>query len=104
MDVSKPNPAHFENRDPRLYSTLFVPGMLWNGKGGIDTSASNPYVNVYGGAAASLSTIYVYKYFDLRILLTLGIMDKTFMWCVMLKFYYLWRRQWYRKEAMLIVM
>lgn len=31
---------------------------------GIDTSASNPYVNVYGGAAASLSTIYVYKYFD----------------------------------------
>lgn len=64
LDVSKPNPAHFENRDPRLYSTLFVPGMLWNGKGGIDTSASNPYVNVYGGAAASLSTIYVYKYFD----------------------------------------
>lgn len=104
LDVSKPNPAHFENRDPRLYSTLFVPGMLWNGKGGIDTSASNPYVNVYGGAAASLSTIYVYKYLILRILLTLGIMDKTFMWCVMLKFYYLWRRQWYRKEAMLIVM
>ena len=64
LDVSKPNPAHFENRDPRLYSTLFVPGMLWNGKGGIDTSASNPYANVYGGAAASLSTIYVYKYFD----------------------------------------
>ena len=31
LDVSKPNPAHFENRDPRLYSTLFVPGMLWNG-------------------------------------------------------------------------
>ncbi len=52
LDVSKPNPAHFENRDPRLYSTLFVPGMLWNGKGGIDTSASNPYANVYGGAAA----------------------------------------------------
>ena len=64
LDVSKPNPAHFENRDPRLYSTLFVPGMLWNGKGGIDTSASNPYANVYGGAAASLSTVYVYKYFD----------------------------------------
>lgn len=64
LDVSKPNPAHFENRDPRLYSTLFVPGMLWNGKGGIDTSASNPYANVYGGVAASLSTIYVYKYFD----------------------------------------
>ena len=38
--------------------------MLWNGKGGIDTSASNPYANVYGGAAASLSTVYVYKYFD----------------------------------------
>lgn len=64
LDVSKPNPAHFENRDPRLYSTLFVPGMLWNGKGGIDTSASNPYANVYGGAVASLSTVYVYKYFD----------------------------------------
>lgn len=64
LDVSKPNPAHFEDRDPRLYTTLFVPGMLWNGKGGVDETASNPYANVYGGAAASLSTVYVYKYFD----------------------------------------
>lgn len=64
IDVNKPNPAHFANRDPRLYTTLFVPGMLWNGKGGIDSSASNPYADVYGGASSALSTIYVYKYFD----------------------------------------
>lgn len=64
IDVNKPNLAYYENRDPRLYTTLFVPGMKWNGKGGVDMSASNPYANVYGGAAASLSTVYVYKYFD----------------------------------------
>lgn len=64
IDVSKPNVAHFANRDPRLYSTLFVPGMLWNGRGGIDPTAANPYAKVYGGASAALSTIYVYKYFD----------------------------------------
>lgn len=64
IDVSKPNVAYYQNRDPRLYTTLFVPSMKWNGKGGVDMSASNPYANVYGGAAASLSTVYVYKYFD----------------------------------------
>lgn len=56
LDVSKPNAAHFANRDPRLYTTLFVPGMKWNGKGGEG--------NWYGGAAASFSTVYVMKYFD----------------------------------------
>jgi starch-binding outer membrane protein, SusD/RagB family len=56
LDVSKPIAAHFANRDPRLYATLFVPGMTWNGKGGEG--------NWYGGAAASLSTVYVYKYFN----------------------------------------
>ena len=64
IDVGKPNVAYFENRDSRLYATLFVPGMKWNGKGGVDHSASNPYANVYGGAAAALSTVYVYKFFD----------------------------------------
>lgn len=56
LDVSKPNAQHFENRDPRLYTTLFVPGMKWNGKGGEGAW--------YGGAAASVSTVYVMKYFD----------------------------------------
>lgn len=56
LDVTKPNAAHYEGRDPRLYATLFVPGMEWNGKGGEG--------NWYGGAAASLSTVYVMKYFD----------------------------------------
>lgn len=56
LDVTRPNAAHFANRDPRLYSTLFVPGMSWNGKGGEG--------NWYGGAAASLSMVYVMKYFD----------------------------------------
>ena len=56
LNVSKPNAAHWENRDPRLYATLFVPGMYWNGKGG-----ENAW---YGGASASLSTVYVMKYFD----------------------------------------
>lgn len=64
IDVGKPNVAYYENRDSRLYTTLFVPGMKWNGKGGVDMSASNPYANVYGGAAAALSTVYVYKFFD----------------------------------------
>lgn len=53
----KPNPDHYLYRDPRLYSTLFVPGMKWNGKGGGPGKW-------YGGAAASLSTIYVMKYFN----------------------------------------
>lgn len=56
VDVSKPNAARYENRDPRLYATLFVPGMMWNGKGGEG--------NWYGGASASYSTVYVYKYFN----------------------------------------
>lgn len=56
LDVTRPNAAHFANRDPRLYSTLFVRGMSWNGKGGEG--------NWYGGAAASLSMVYVMKYFD----------------------------------------
>jgi hypothetical protein len=56
LNVSKPNAAHWENRDPRLYATLFVPGMKWNGKGGSEAW--------YGGAAASFSTVYVMKYFD----------------------------------------
>lgn len=56
LDISQPNPAHYENRDPRLYTTLFVPGMTWNGKGGEGAW--------YGGAAPSFSTVYVMKYFD----------------------------------------
>ncbi len=56
LNINSPNPAHFEGRDPRLYTTLFVPGMYWNGKGGEG--------NWYGGAAASRSTVYVMKYFD----------------------------------------
>lgn len=56
LDVSKPNAAHFADRDPRLYATLFVPGMKWNGKGGDGAW--------YGGAAPSYSTVYVMKYFD----------------------------------------
>lgn len=47
------NTARYENRDPRLRATLFIPGMAWNGK--------DVY---YGGAAASYSTIYVMKYFN----------------------------------------
>jgi starch-binding outer membrane protein, SusD/RagB family len=42
----------YEDRDPRLRATLFVPGMAW---GSADW--------LYGGAAASFSTIYVQKYF-----------------------------------------
>lgn len=56
LDINKPNPAHWEGRDPRLKATLFVPGMYWNGKGG-----EGAY---YGGSAASYSTLYVMKYFD----------------------------------------
>lgn len=47
------NTARYNNRDPRLRATLFVPGMSWNGNS-----------NYYGGAAASYSTIYVMKYFN----------------------------------------
>lgn len=54
--VDEPNPLHFENRDPRLYTTLFVPGMMWNGKGGEGAW--------YGGGRSSFSTVYVMKYFD----------------------------------------
>lgn len=47
----------YADRDPRLYTTLFVPGYCyWNGKGGAS--------NLYGGAAASYSTIYVNKYYN----------------------------------------
>lgn len=56
LDVTKPNAAHYADRDPRLYTTLFVPGMSWNGRGGEGAW--------YGGAAASLSTVYVMKFFD----------------------------------------
>lgn len=56
LDVSSPNAAHFENRDPRLYATLFVPGMYWNGRG-----CESGW---YGGAAPSYSTVYVMKYFN----------------------------------------
>lgn len=56
LDQWQPNAAHWEGRDPRLYATLFVPGMYWNGKGGESAW--------YGGAAASISTVYVMKYFD----------------------------------------
>ena len=55
LDVAKPNPERYKNRDPRLYATLFVPGMSWNGVVGSNYS---------GGASASLSTIYVKKYFN----------------------------------------
>lgn len=56
LDISQPNAAHYEGRDPRLYTTLFVPGMYWNGIGGEGAW--------YGGASPSLSTVYVMKYFD----------------------------------------
>ena len=57
IDINKPNPDRYNNRDPRLKTTLWVPGMSWNGK-----SIANG--NTYGGAAASYSTIYVNKYFN----------------------------------------
>ena len=57
VNINAPNPARYENRDPRLQTTLWVPGMSWYGKS-IATGQT------YGGAAASYSTIYVNKYFD----------------------------------------
>lgn len=45
----------YEGRDPRLFATLFVPGMAWGTKDWL-----------YGGAAASFSTIYVQKYFTAK--------------------------------------
>lgn len=50
MDV---NYARYDNRDPRLRATLFIPGMSWGSNN-----------SLYGGAAASLSTVYVMKYFN----------------------------------------
>ena len=47
------NVERYENRDPRLRATLFIPGMAWNEKDWY-----------YGGAAASYSTLYVMKYFN----------------------------------------
>lgn len=47
------NESRYENRDPRLEATLFIPGMSWG-----DNSS------YYGGAAASYSTLYVMKYFN----------------------------------------
>jgi len=47
------NTARYDNRDPRLRATLFVPGMAWGEKDWY-----------YGGAAASYSTLYVMKYFN----------------------------------------
>lgn len=47
------NTSRYDNRDPRLKATLFVPGMKWG------TSDA-----LYGGAAASYSTVYVMKYFN----------------------------------------
>lgn len=47
------NTLRYENRDPRLKATLFVPGMSWNGNS-----------SLYGGSANSYSTIYVMKYFN----------------------------------------
>ncbi|MBD5278825.1 MAG: RagB/SusD family nutrient uptake outer membrane protein [Bacteroides sp.] len=48
-----PNMNRYDNRDPRLYATLFVPGMTWGNNSG-----------TYGGASPSYSTVYVMKYFD----------------------------------------
>nr|WP_221410777.1 RagB/SusD family nutrient uptake outer membrane protein [Ornithobacterium rhinotracheale] len=64
IDIAKPNPEHYKNRDPRLYETLFVAGMKWNGKGGLKPGTDKPYGQIYGGAAASQSTVYVKKYFN----------------------------------------
>ncbi len=51
-DLWGATPDRYKNRDPRLFTTLFVPGMTW---GWTDV--------LYGGASASLSTVYVFKYF-----------------------------------------
>lgn len=45
--------TRYENRDPRLKTTLFLPGMTW-GEANWN----------YGGSAASFSTVYVMKYFN----------------------------------------
>lgn len=45
--------SRYENRDPRLKATLYLPGMTW---GSADWN--------YGGSAASFSTVYVMKYFN----------------------------------------
>ncbi len=47
------NVDRYQNRDPRLQATLFLPGMAWGKKDWY-----------YGGAAASYSTLYVMKYFN----------------------------------------
>ncbi|MDR1200933.1 MAG: RagB/SusD family nutrient uptake outer membrane protein [Tannerellaceae bacterium] len=51
---NKPDSIRYQNRDPRLKRTLFVPGMKW-GKSSAE---------FFGGAAPSRSTVYVYKYFN----------------------------------------
>ena len=51
-DLTSATADRYENRDPRLYTTLFLPGMTWGWSSAL-----------YGGAAPSLSTVYVYKYF-----------------------------------------
>lgn len=61
-DDGSPNLAdvdyhRYDDRDPRLYATLWVPGMSWNGKS-VQTG------RMYGGAASAYSTVYVSKYFD----------------------------------------
>lgn len=50
----RPDALRYNDRDPRLKATLFVPGMTWG----------NSSAEFYGGSAPSRSTIYVYKYFD----------------------------------------
>ncbi|WP_430812780.1 MULTISPECIES: RagB/SusD family nutrient uptake outer membrane protein [unclassified Carboxylicivirga] len=54
LQNNRPDALRYNNRDPRLKATLFVPGMKWG----------NNTAEFYGGAAASRSTVYVYKYFD----------------------------------------
>jgi len=54
LQNNRPDSKRYENRDPRLKATLFVPGMKWG--------SSN--AEFFGGAAPSRSTVYVYKYFN----------------------------------------
>lgn len=54
LEDNKPDPLRYRNRDLRLKATLFVPGMKWG----------ESKADFYGGAAASYSTIYVFKYFN----------------------------------------
>lgn len=56
LDINEPDSLRYLNRDPRLKATLFVSGMKWGAKPS----------DFYGGSAPSLSTVYVYKYFDPR--------------------------------------